>query len=140
MKGKGTAARDCNIAIRGAGKSKATTGYIDVPFDLARARQYTILPGRDGYIAVEDAVVVPVAAFPGGESAGNDKAADGIAERQRLLDRRRGVNAADDPAEFRAQKAARRLRKARIGLGNRADQRASVIRRIGGVIGVEHGH
>src|SRR6516164_4174686 len=137
MKGKGTAARDCNIAIRGAGKSKATTGYIDVSFDLARARQYTILPGRDSYIAVEDAVVIAVAAVPGGESDGNDKAADGIAERQRLHDRGRGVNAADHPAEFRAEKPARRLRQARIGLGDRADKWAAVIRRIGGVIGVE---
>src|SRR6516165_3033514 len=140
MKGKGTAARDCNIAIRGAGKSKATTGYIDVSFDLAKARQYTILPGRDGYIAVEDAVVIAVAAFPGGENDGNDKAAYGIAERQRLHDRGRGVNAADHPAEFRAEKSTRSLRQARISFGDRADQRTAVICRIGSVIGVEHGH
>src|SRR5215471_13076414 len=115
MKAKGTAARDCNIAIRGASESKAATGYVDVPFDLARARQYAILPGRDGYIAVEDAVVVAVAASPGSENDGNDKAAYGIAERQRLHDRGRGVNAADHPAEFRAEKPARSLRQARIG-------------------------
>src|SRR6266566_4435635 len=114
-KAKGTTARDCNIAIHGASESEAATGYVDVPFDFARARQYAILPCRDGYIAVEDAVVIAIAALPGGESDGNYKPADGIAE-------------------------PRRLRQARIGLGDRADQRAAVIRRIGGVIGVEHGH
>src|SRR6266436_3376536 len=108
VKAKGTAARDCNIAIRGASESEAATGYGNVPFDFARARQYAILPYRDGYITVEDAVV--------------------IAERQRLHDRGRGVNAADHPAEFRAQKPARSLRQARVGLGDRADQRAAVIR------------
>src|SRR6516164_8724131 len=140
MEAKGTAARDCNIAIRGASESEAATGYVDVPFDLAKARQYAILPGRDGYIPVEDAAVITVAAVPGDESDGNDKVADGIAERQPLHDRGRRVNAADHPAEFRAQKPARSLRQARIGLGDRADQRAAVIRRIGGEIGVEHGY
>src|SRR6266446_1292249 len=140
VKAKSTVARDCNIAIYGASEDEAATGYVDVPFDLARARQYAILPCRDGYITAEDAVVIAVAALPRGESDGNDKAADGIAERQRLHDRGRGVNAADHPAEFRAQKPARSLRQARVGLGDRADQRAAVIRRIGSVIGVEHGH
>ena len=81
--------------------------YRDIPFDLARARKYAILPGRDGWITVEDAVVITVAAVPGGEGDRNEKGADGIAERERLYDRGGGVNAADHPAEFRAQKPAR---------------------------------
>src|ERR1700751_3990386 len=107
VKAKGTAARDCNIAIRGASEGEAAAIYVDVPFDLARARKYAILPGRDGYTAVEDTVVITVAAIPGSESNGNDKGADAIAERQRLHDRGEGVNAANHPAEFRAQKPAR---------------------------------
>src|SRR5437588_125442 len=73
-KAKGTTARDCNIAIHGASESEAATGYVDVPFDFARACQYAILPCRDGYIAVEDAVVIAIAALPGGEGGGNYKA------------------------------------------------------------------
>src|ERR1700747_3152393 len=75
---EGTAARNCNIAIHGASKVEAATVHRDVPFALARARKYAILSGRYRNIAVEDAVVITIAALPGGESDGYNKGADGI--------------------------------------------------------------